>query len=110
MPLLEVSDKGRNTQRALHAMDIASSRPVLIGDSGGDGPHFKWGQANNAFLIGSMTKPSLQAYCRQNGIRPDLLFGISYGDGDEKNHEQEMGVNFRDLIPVIADMAGVSLT
>jgi hypothetical protein len=39
----------------------------------------------------------------------DLQFGISYDAGEEKRLKDEMGVDFRDLIPVIAEVAGFPL-
>jgi 2-hydroxy-3-keto-5-methylthiopentenyl-1-phosphate phosphatase len=108
MALYEVEDKGRNTQKAVASMHIPSSKVILMGDSGGDGPHFSWGADKHAFLIGSMTKSSLKSYCLENGIRPNLLFGISYDAGEEKRLKDEMQVDFRDLIPVIAEVAGIS--
>jgi 2-hydroxy-3-keto-5-methylthiopentenyl-1-phosphate phosphatase len=107
MALFEVQDKGRNTQKAVQSMKDPLHRIILMGDSGGDGPHFSWGADNEAFLIGSMTKPSLKNYCRENGIRMDLQFGITYDAGQEKRLKDEMEVDFRDLIPVVAELTGV---
>jgi 2-hydroxy-3-keto-5-methylthiopentenyl-1-phosphate phosphatase len=106
IPLFEVQDKGTNTQKAVQAMNISSKNIILMGDSGGDGPHFSWGADKEAFLIGSMTKPSLRSYCRQNGVGLDLLFGISYDEGEKKRLEDEMAIDFRDLISVIAGLTG----
>ncbi len=108
MALFEVQDKSANTQRAVQAMNIPSEKVILMGDSGGDGPHFLWGADNDAFLIGSMTKPSLKSYCRENNVQMDLLFGISYDVGEDKRLKDEMQVDFRELIPVIAEFAGIS--
>jgi hypothetical protein len=106
--LFEVQDKGPNTQQALRLMDMSSQKIILMGDSGGDGPHFQWGVDKGAFLIGSMTKPSLQTYCRQQGIRIDLLFGLSYRAGENKRLDDEMAVDFRELIPVVSELTGIS--
>ena len=72
-----------------------------MGDSAGDGPHFQWGVDHNAFLIGSMTKPSLQRYCESRNMAMGLKFGISYDGGREMIIGAEMQVDFLDLIPVI---------
>jgi 2-hydroxy-3-keto-5-methylthiopentenyl-1-phosphate phosphatase len=108
LELHEVEDKARNTERALRSMNITSPKIILMGDSGGDGPHFTWGSNKGAFLIGSMTKPSLRTYCLQNKIEMDLQFGIAYGEGEKKRLEDEMAVDFRELVPVIEEVAGIS--
>ncbi|MGD8670296.1 MAG: hypothetical protein PVF31_09445, partial [Desulfobacterales bacterium] len=71
------------------------------GDSGGDGPHFKWGAENGGFLIANMTKPSLRRYCEQNDISIHTHFGPSYADGEARDIGKEMQVNFMDLTPLI---------
>jgi hypothetical protein len=80
---------------------IAPGRVILMGDSGGDGPHFEWGASVGAFLMGSMTKSSLDQYCSQRGIKISLHFGPRYSNGEKRREELEMGVNFMDLIPKI---------
>jgi hypothetical protein len=109
LALFEVEDKGRNTHRAIQSVGIAppKTKIVLVGDSGGDGPHFTWGSNNAAFLISSMAKPSLRNYCRENGIEINLQFGIAYKDGEKRRPQEEMAVDFRELIPVIAEVAGI---
>ena len=101
--LFETSDKGKNTETVARRYDIPSERVILMGDSGGDGPHFEWGAKGNAFLIGSMTKPSLETYCRQKNIRINLRFGISYAEVKEKDRQKEMQINFVDLSSIIED-------
>ena len=101
LELREIQDKGKNTAAVARSREIAFERTILMGDSGGDGPHFEWGAQNGAFLIGSMAKPSLRAYCREKGIEIDLLFGISYRQGQERNPEKELAVDFMELVPVI---------
>ena len=108
LKLFEVQDKGPNTQQVIRLGKISSGRVILMGDSGGDGPHFQWGTDRGAFLIGSMTKPSLKTYCRQHGIHVDLHFGLSYHAGENKRLEDEMAVDFRELIPVVEEFAGGS--
>jgi len=102
--LFETDDKGQNTAAVARSYHISSKRVILMGDSGGDGPHFEWGAKDNAFLIGSMTKPSLEKYCRQKNINLNLRFGISYADVQEKDLQKEMQINFMDLASSIEDI------
>ena len=102
--LFETSDKGKNTEAVARRYEISFKNIILIGDSGGDGPHFEWGAKGNSFLIGSMTKPSLENYCRQKNIKINLRFGIDYGEVKEKDHQKEMQINFGDLAPIIEDI------
>jgi hypothetical protein len=76
-----------------------------VGDSGGDGPHFEWGTKKGAFLIGSMTKPSLDNHCHKNKIVINLRFGLDYSLEEKKDPQKELQVNFMDLAPVIEDIA-----
>jgi 2-hydroxy-3-keto-5-methylthiopentenyl-1-phosphate phosphatase len=69
--LFETFDKGKNTQAAMGRFDIPPKKIILLGDSGGDGPHFQWGVGQGALLIGSMTKPSLQSFCQKEKIAID---------------------------------------
>ncbi len=75
-----------------------------MGDSGGDGPHFEWGADKGAFLIGSMTKPSLESFCQTRGINIDLHFGLSYSEGEEKVPQKEMQTDFKNLSLRIAEI------
>jgi 2-hydroxy-3-keto-5-methylthiopentenyl-1-phosphate phosphatase len=52
--LLEIQDKPVNTQKVLREWGIPPDKAVVIGDSGGDGPHFEWGARVGAFLVASM--------------------------------------------------------
>jgi 2-hydroxy-3-keto-5-methylthiopentenyl-1-phosphate phosphatase len=99
--LLEIQDKSKNTGAVADHVNIPGDKIILIGDSGGDGPHFDWGAGIDAHLIGSMTKPSLEKYCQTQGVDIDLHFGLSYAEGDEKDPKQEMQIDFRDLSPLI---------
>jgi 2-hydroxy-3-keto-5-methylthiopentenyl-1-phosphate phosphatase len=63
--LFEIKDKGKNTEAAVRYFNTPFNQIILMGDSGGDGPHFEWGTKADAFLIGSMTKPSLEKYCQK---------------------------------------------
>jgi phosphoglycolate phosphatase-like HAD superfamily hydrolase len=101
-PILEIEDKPVCTEHALHRHGIPSSRAIIVGDSGGDGPHFAWGARSSAFLVASMIKPSLRRYCQGKDIRIDLCFGRSYREGESKDREGERRFDFRDLIPAIA--------
>lgn len=100
-PLFEIADKAKHTQEVARKLGVPLSRVIIMGDSGGDGPHFKWGAENNAFLIASMAKPSLQQYCKKEGIQPDCTFGHTYSQSDTPNHAAEMGYNFSGLTTVI---------
>ena len=101
LDLFEIQDKSKNTRAVADRFNIPGEKIVLMGDSGGDGPHFEWGAQNGAFLIGSMPKPSLETYCQTKGVDIDVRFGLSYAEGDEKNLKQEIQTDFRDLLPVI---------
>jgi hypothetical protein len=81
--------------------NIPPEKIILMGDSGGDGPHFEWGAGIGALLIGSMTKPSLETYCQTKGINIDLRFGLSYTAGDEKDPQRQMQLDFRELRALI---------
>ncbi|MGD2185333.1 MAG: hypothetical protein PVI71_04355 [Desulfobacterales bacterium] len=101
--LFETNDKSKNTEAVAHRYNISPKRVILMGDSGGDGPHFEWGAKGNAFLIGSMTKLSLEKYCRQKSIHINHRFGISYAEVPQKNDQKEMQINFMDLSATIED-------
>ena len=99
----EIDDKPKNTIEAMRNFDIPSGKAVVIGDSGGDGPHFEWGARSGALLIGSMTKVSLSRYCERKQVQIDQLFGKTYLPGQERNVDEEYKFNFMDLAPVIED-------
>ncbi len=102
--LFETRDKGRNTEAVAASLGLQAARIILIGDSGGDGPHFEWGAAAGAFLIGSMTKASLDSYCRKKGIVINLRFGLDYSEGEPQNQEKELEANYRDLAAKIEEI------
>jgi len=105
--VLETRDKGINTDSVIRSLKIPARKTILLGDSGGDGPHFEWGSHAGAFLVGSMTKPSLDSYCREKNIFIDLRFGPDYSRGESMNLKKEMQVNFMDLTTAIEEiMAG----
>jgi hypothetical protein len=95
--LYEIQDKSKHTEAAVRAFNIAQGKIVLMGDSGGDGPHFEWGAKKGALLIGSMTKHSLSAYCQKKNIDIDVCFGVSYGPDEKRDPKRETGVNFLEL-------------
>jgi len=99
--VLEIHDKAGNTERVMTDYGISPKRVILIGDSGGDGPHFEWGHSIGAFLIGCMTKPSLEVYCERRGISMDVRFGLCYPRGVPRDPAREMQVDFMALAPVI---------
>jgi 2-hydroxy-3-keto-5-methylthiopentenyl-1-phosphate phosphatase len=101
--LFETKDKGKNTESVIRSFNIPSNKVIIMGDSGGDGPHFEWGTANKAFLIANMTKPSLKKYCEQKKLPINAQFGLSYADGEVKDLKKEMEVSFMDLAPIIED-------
>jgi len=103
--LLETQDKIKNTAKIARSKAIPAAKIILLGDSGGDGPHFEWGAANGAYLIGSMTKPSLDAYCRKKDIEIDLRFGLDYSRREKRNPQKESQVNFMDLATTIEEIA-----
>ena len=101
--LLETGDKAKSSESVICSMDIPSDKIILMGDSGGDGPHFEWGSKTGAFLIGSMTKASLNDYCRQKNITINLRFGIDGTKDGKRDVQKEMQVNFMDLTTTIEE-------
>jgi len=102
--LFETGDKAITSEAVNRSMGIPSDRTILLGDSGGDGPHFEWGSKTGAFLIGSMTKPTLDDYCRKKNIMINLRFGIDYTKDDKRDVRKEMQVNFMDLATTIEEV------
>jgi hypothetical protein len=100
-PIKEIEDKAVISRTLMNSLKIGPSRVVVMGDSGGDGPHFVWGASIGAFLIGSMTKPSLENFCSSRGISIDLHFGLTYREGDRRVPAAEMQIDFMGLAPVI---------
>ncbi len=101
LPLRETSDKATNTKRVSEEMGIPPERIFIIGDSGGDGPHFKWGKAQGCFLIGSMTKASLQEFCSTHGVVIDAYFGVRYEKGEGRDLKKEMEYDFMELRSIL---------
>ncbi|MBI4961698.1 MAG: hypothetical protein HY913_00330 [Desulfomonile tiedjei] len=99
--ILEIEDKARVTDALVRSLNLPHRKVIVMGDSGGDGPHFQWAAGSGAFIIGVMTKQSLASFCRTKGITINVLFGVSYAPGEIKNIEKEMKVNFMELADVI---------
>ena len=102
--LLETPDKSKNTVKVARSLAEPIAKIILLGDSGGDGPHFEWGRTNGAFLVGSMTKPSLDACCRKKDIDIDLRFGLDYSRSEKRHPQKESQVNFMDLATTIEEI------
>ena len=102
--LFEIKDKGTNTKAAVHHFNIPFSKIIIMGDSGGDGPHFEWGTKADAFLIGSMTKSSLESYCLKNNININVRFGNSETAGEKNDLKKEAQIDFMDLASRIDDL------
>jgi hypothetical protein len=102
--LFEIRDKRRNTAAFLRTTGIPAEKLIIMGDSGGDGPHFEWGAEIGAFLIGSMTKPSLDRYCRSSSIAIDLRFGRDYSREVLDDRHKEIQTNFMDLTATIEEI------
>ncbi len=105
--LREIPDKGVHTAEAARRFGIPPRRVVVIGDSGGDGPHFEWAHGAGAFTVGSMTKESLSRYCAERGVPIGHRFGVSYAAGEARDPAREAAFDFRDLIPVLQDVLEV---
>ena len=97
----EIEDKAKNTAAVLQRCGIPAKKLIIMGDSGGDGPHFEWGAKVGAHLVGSMTKPSLEKYCMGKGIAINTRFGVTYSERAKKDQATEMEVDFMALVPVI---------
>jgi 2-hydroxy-3-keto-5-methylthiopentenyl-1-phosphate phosphatase len=107
LDLFETPDKGRNTAAVMKRFSVPPDKVLLIGDSGGDGPHFEWGAKAGAILVGSMTKGSLHSYCNSRAIKIDALFGLNYDHGGERDPDKEMGVDFMALAPILEKRLGL---
>jgi hypothetical protein len=102
--LHETRDKGRNTAEVIRSHSIPAGKIILLGDSGGDGPHFEWGATAGAHLIASMIKPSLDNYCREKDIAINLRFGLDYTRHERTSLPQELRTNFMDLAEIIDEI------
>ncbi len=100
--LQEIDDKPRNTAAIARKFSIPDQRIIVMGDSGGDGPHFEWGATIGATLIGSMTKPSLRRYCSGRKITISHRVGHTYQTGEPVSTEKEREYDFRSVIDILA--------
>ena len=103
LELFEIQDKGRNTAAVANTFGIPSNKIVLVGDSGGDGPHFEWGSKSGATLVGSMTKKSLDDYCRHHHIRIHHRIGADFSKGESSGAQNEPVSNLMDLCDILMD-------
>lgn len=103
LELLEIQDKPRNTQSVLRALGLEAPKIIVMGDSGGDGPHFEWGAKAGALIIGSMTKPSLEAYCRNRDVPIHVRFGRVGAEEAPADGIRTPGESFMELVPVIEE-------
>jgi phosphoglycolate phosphatase-like HAD superfamily hydrolase len=104
--LFETADKACHTQQVATQLELSFDKVVIIGDSGGDGPHFEWGARVGAHRVGCMTKPSLGAYCQARGITIPHLFGVVYNPGQPPDRAREMGVDFMALAGLVEELLG----
>jgi 2-hydroxy-3-keto-5-methylthiopentenyl-1-phosphate phosphatase len=102
--LFETQDKAKHTEAIMRLLNIPSRKVIIMGDSGGDGPHFEWGRSVGALLVGSMTKTSLEAYCRSRDISIDVRFGVTSTAESVKDRDKELQVDFVGLITTIEEI------
>lgn len=110
LELFETDDKGRHTAAVAKTLGIGTDRIVLMGDSGGDGPHFEWGSKVGAYLVSSMTKASLDTYCREKNIRINHRFGIDFSQLKPNERHPTTQNDFLDLRETIAERLGISFS
>jgi 2-hydroxy-3-keto-5-methylthiopentenyl-1-phosphate phosphatase len=103
LALDEIDGKAVNTALIMKNYQIAQGRQVLMGDSGGDGPHFRWGFHSKGFLIGCHTKPSLYSYCKEAGIVLDVDFSSGTPQDRAKEDHDGQALDFRQLIDIVSD-------
>jgi hypothetical protein len=103
LDIFETTDKAENTAAVAAKMGIPPGRIIVMGDSGGDGPHFEWAHQAGAHIISSMTKYSLAAFCEKKGITIHRRFGLIYGKGEAPRADKEMEIDFRDLMGTIEE-------
>lgn len=105
--LTEITDKGSHTAAAAKRFNIAPQKVIVIGDSGGDGPHFEWAAASGATAISSMAKPSLLRYCAERSIPIHHRFGYTYSEGEPISVTREKRYDFRHLAVPIRQILNV---
>ncbi|MEF8824218.1 MAG: hypothetical protein V5B78_09345 [Desulfohalobiaceae bacterium] len=99
--LFEIEDKGKNTQAALNALGIPPHRTAVLGDSGGDGPHFAWAAENGALRVGVNPKASLERYCAERGITIHARAGIAYSPGQPRDREAEAKTDLNEVCDIL---------
>jgi 2-hydroxy-3-keto-5-methylthiopentenyl-1-phosphate phosphatase len=90
----ETTDKPINTSNIMAKFGLTPNNTIIMGDSGGDGPHFEWGASAGCTLIGSMTKNSLSNYCEARNITINHHFGLQYRKNEQRDLVIEMGTDF----------------
>jgi 2-hydroxy-3-keto-5-methylthiopentenyl-1-phosphate phosphatase len=98
--LFEIQDKGRNSAAVAKTMGIKGDKIIILGDSGGDGPHFEWGSQSGATLVGSMTKKSLHEYCRRRHIRIHHRLGTDFSKRPPTGGQNES-------VPDLMELCGI---
>lgn len=99
--LHEIEDKGKNTQAALNALGIPPHRAAVVGDSGGDGPHFTWAAENGALRVGVNPKASLERYCAERGITIHARAGTAYRPGQTRDPEAEARTDLNEVFDIL---------
>lgn len=101
--LNEIEIKAVNTEAIMKQHEIPLGRQILMGDSGGDGPHFKWGFRAGGFLIGCHTKPSLYRYCKEKAITLDVDFSTGKLENRGREDGDAQALDFRRLITIFGN-------
>jgi hypothetical protein len=101
LALQETTDKARHTAAIAAACGIAPNRIFVMGDSGGDGPHFEWAAQAGARLIAAMAKASLLKYCRERGIEIHYRVGRTHPPGEKRSLEREMAHDFGEIRQIV---------
>lgn len=99
----EIEDKARCTAEVMRSMGAAPKKLIVMGDSGGDGPHFQWAAKSGGFLIANMAKASLTEYCNARGVAINRHFGLSYEPGEARNPEKEMTFDYMALTDIMTE-------
>jgi hypothetical protein len=103
----EIEDKPKNTEAVLRSLNLPPGKLVVIGDSGGDGPHFHWAAQIGGHPIASMAKHSLVQYCTDRSVVIPSYFGLRYGPGESRDIAEEMKIDFRDLKEILMRILGL---
>ncbi len=103
--LQETTDKGVFTARVARKLGLGGDKVVVIGDSGGDGPHFQWGAENGARLVAAYAKPSLIGFCRSRGI--EIGYFLGKGPGTHNLGAPAAKDNFMELVPLLEELLSI---